>query len=120
MITQIMVVKHTGETLTLRRPSPARVLPFAGWLAAAGVASVTSWGWYWLAWIVAGFLVPELYCLFAGINGTLSGTVWHWERLDFAHPFDLALWTPWHWGLAVLVWGLFAWLSVHLPFHQLT
>lgn len=118
MITTITLTRHTGETLTLRRPSRAKLLPFAAWLVAAGVASLTSWAWYWAAWGLAGFLVPEIYTVIRGA-GTLSGTVWHWENVNYAHPFDFSIWTPAHWVFAILVWGLFLWLSVHLPFHVL-
>jgi len=49
-------------------------------------------------------------------RNTISGEVWGLEHLDLAHPLDFAAWTPLHWAIAVVVWSLFAWLSVHLPF----
>jgi hypothetical protein len=117
MITSITLTRSSGEEIRYVRPPATKLLPFAVWLAAAGIGSLTNWGWYWLAWMFAGFLVPELYCLVMNIHlGPLSNNVWSWEDLNFAHPFDFASWTPAHWGLAILVWGLFAWLSIHLPF----
>jgi hypothetical protein len=96
-----------------------RWIPWAAWpaLSAAAAAGVTGWGNYWLAWIVAGFLVPELYTVLARIRlGPLSDNYWRWEHLTRAHPFDFAHWTWLHWILAAVVWVLFGWLSVHLPF----
>ena len=110
----VTIVLRSGRTAVLR---PAGFWPVAFWLAAAAVGSVTSWGAYWLAWIVAGFLVPELYTVLTRVrNGPLSDNVWLWESLNLRHPFDFAAWTPAHWALAVVVWGLFGWLSLHLPF----
>lgn len=71
--------------------------------------------WYWLAWIAA-FLIPELYFVFTNPTGTLSDTVWAFEHLDNSQPYDFAMWTGTHWTAAILVWLLFAWLSLHLPF----
>lgn len=35
--------------------------------------------WYWAAWLLLGFLVPELVALFSGHpENTLSETVWNW------------------------------------------
>lgn len=73
------------------------------------------WGLYYLGWLVA-FLVPELYWVESGPNNTLSDQTWAFEGLNFSHPFNLIAWTPAHWGIAIITWGLFAWLSVHLPF----
>ena len=73
------------------------------------------WSWYWLAWILA-FLIPELWWVFHRPLYTLSDTVWGAEKLDMAHPFDFGHWTPVHWGIFVLVFLLFAWLTLHLPF----
>jgi hypothetical protein len=70
---------------------------------------------YWLGWIVA-FLVPELYWLAVNSANTLSEEVWSIEGLDKAQPFDFPMWTATHWGVALLVWGLFLWLSLHFPF----
>jgi hypothetical protein len=70
---------------------------------------------YWLAWLIA-FLVPELYFVFVNPNNTLSDTVWSLEGVNFAQPFDFAMWTDVHWAIALGVWLLFAWLSLHFPF----
>lgn len=70
---------------------------------------------YWAGWLVA-FLVPELWAAFNKPSYTLSEEVWSIEHLSMAHPFDVAAWTPLHWVFALLVWGLFGWLSFHLPF----
>lgn len=105
------------RTVTL---SPAGGLPWLFWSLAAILGAITSWGDYWLAWMIAGFLLPELYTIIWKVRlGPLSDNVWHWESLSFAHPFDMAIWTWQHWLLAILVWSLFAWLSVHLPYAQL-
>lgn len=82
----------------------------------AALGSLSDWGVYWLAWIFAGFLVPELYALAVNAKWTLSDNVWAFEHMNFAHPFDFATWTPVHWAVAIVVWLLFAWLSIHLPF----
>lgn len=75
--------------------------------------------WYdlvWAAWIL-WFLFFELYAVFTGYSpGTLSDTVWTFEHLNTSQPFDFSMWTDTHWALAALVWALFAWLSLHLPF----
>jgi hypothetical protein len=79
------------------------------------VIHVTAWGWFWLAWILAAFGV-ELYWLAVDTANTLSHQLWGIERLDLAHPLYLSEWTPLHWILALGIWGLFGWLSIHLPF----
>ena len=71
--------------------------------------------WYWLAWLVA-FVAPELYWFAVNGAGTLSDTIWSLEHLNASQPFDFAMWTDVHWAIAVTVWLLFLWLSVHLPF----
>lgn len=76
---------------------------------------VTAWGWFWVGWILAGTGV-ELYWVFVNTANTLSRQVWGAERLDFAHPLDLAEWTPLHIILTLCIWAFFAWLSVHFPF----
>lgn len=81
-------------------------------------AHVTLWGWYWLAWI-GMFLAPELYWVFVNSANTLSDQVWGLERMDLAHPLDFAEWTLLHWAIAIVVWLLLAWLSVHMPFGYL-
>jgi hypothetical protein len=75
-----------------------------------------SWfSWYWLAWLAA-FLTPELYWVFTNPARTLSDTVWNIEGLNERQPFDFPMWTATHWSVAITVWLLFAWLSVHIPF----
>jgi hypothetical protein len=78
-------------------------------------AHLTPWAWYWLAWILA-FLGPELYWLWRNPANTLSEETWAFENLDKAQPFDFAMWTDVHWAVALVVWLLFAWLCLHLPF----
>lgn len=73
------------------------------------------WSWYWLAWLVM-FLAPELYWVATNSRYTLSYTVWSLEGIDLRQPFDFPMWTATHWAIAVTVWALFAWLSVHFPF----
>ena len=70
---------------------------------------------YWALWIIA-FLVPELWAVFNAPRYTLSDTIWMIESADLAKPFDFQMWTDVHWLLAGIVWGLFLWLSLHLPF----
>jgi hypothetical protein len=102
-----------------RRHHPARVAAITGAVLTAAWAvagSLSDWGAYWGAWIIAGLVVPELYGLAVNTRDTLSRNVWALERLDFGHPLDFAVWTPVHWAVAVVLWLLLAWLSVHLPF----
>lgn len=70
---------------------------------------------YWAAWI-GMFLAAEIPAAIWKPAWTLSEETWGLEHLDTAHPFDVAAWTPVHWVIALTVWGLFAWLSLHLPF----
>jgi hypothetical protein len=81
--------------------------------------SVTAWGWYWLG-CLALILAPELYWVFVNARNTISENVWALERLNAAHPFDMAIWTPAHWVIALALWTLFGWLSVHLTFGLLS
>ena len=69
---------------------------------------------YWIFWLAA-FIVPELWAVLVYKPDTLSDEVWGIEQLSLAHPY-FAGWTPAHWAIAIIVWGLFGWLSVHLPF----
>lgn len=71
--------------------------------------------WYWALWLVA-FLVPELYWVVTNSQGTLSWSVWDLESVNMSQPFDFGMWTSVHWFIAVFVWLLFLWLSIHLPF----
>lgn len=70
---------------------------------------------YWLGWLLA-FLIPELWAVFNNASWTLSEEYWSLESLNTNQPFDFAMWTATHWSLALLVWLLFLWLSLHLPF----
>lgn len=76
---------------------------------------LTPFAWYWLAWLLA-FIIPELYMVFTNAPNTLSDEVWSIEGLNLAQPFDIAMWSSVHWIVAGIVWGLFLWLSLHLPF----
>jgi hypothetical protein len=71
--------------------------------------------WYWALWLVA-FLVPELYWVFTNSQGTLSWSVWDLESINMSQPFDFAMWSNMHWVISALVWLLFLWLSLHIPF----
>lgn len=74
---------------------------------------------YWLGWLLA-FLVPELWAVFSNLpQDTLSETVWSAESLNLNQPLDFAMWTDTHWVIALLVWLLWLWLSVHFPFGYL-
>lgn len=102
-----------------RTSRPARVLAVltVAWTVLwAALGSLSDWGAYWACWLVAGFLVPELYGLAVNPAFTLSRNTWRLESVDAGHPFDFAAWTWPHWAVAVLVWGLAVWLSGHLPF----
>lgn len=70
---------------------------------------------YWLGWLLA-FLGMEAWALAVNTRYTLSETVWSIEGLNKTQPFDFAMWTGTHWAIAVTVWLLFLWLSLHLPF----
>lgn len=79
---------------------------------------VTAWGWVWLTWIFTGLAI-ETYWLAVNTANTLSRQIWGAEGIDLAHPLEFAEWTPLHWTIAVTLWGLFAWLSVHFAFGYL-
>lgn len=78
-------------------------------------AHVTAWSKFWLVWAMTGGAV-EIYWLAVNTANTLSRQIWGAEQLDFAHPLDFAEWTPLHIALTLVLWGFFAWLSVHFPF----
>ena len=40
---------------------------------------MNGWSWYWLAWLVAGFGVPEGIALATNPRNTLSYQVWNLE-----------------------------------------
>lgn len=73
------------------------------------------WSGYWIAWILA-FLAPELWALYANPYDTLSENVWRFEDLNMQQPWDFHIWTETHWLVAIVVWLLFLWLSLHFPF----
>lgn len=77
---------------------------------------VTGWGWYWIAWIVAGFGVPEAYGLVYNTQDTFSWQWWGIEQIDFKDPFDFAVWTPAHWVIGLLLLVFVVWLGGHLVF----
>lgn len=70
---------------------------------------------YWAAWLAA-FLGMEFWAIFNAPRYTLSDTVWAIENLNHSQPFDFQMWTDVHWLIAGIVWALFLWLSLHLPF----
>lgn len=84
-------------------------------VATTGLAHLTAWGWFWLAWILTALAV-ESYWLVVNTANTLSEEIWGAEQLNLAHPLDFADWSPLHWAIAVGLWGLFGWFSVHFPF----
>jgi hypothetical protein len=79
---------------------------------------VTAWGWFWLVWLFSALGV-ETYWLIANTANTLSRQIWAVEGIDLVHPLEFAEWSPLHWAIAFILWGLFAWLSVHFPFGYL-
>lgn len=81
-------------------------------------SQITAWGWFWTSFFGVGLAV-EVYWLIVNSANTLSRQIWGVERLDLAHPLDFGEWTPFHWILSLLLWGGFAWLSVHFPFGYL-
>lgn len=80
------------------------------------ISSLTFWAWYWLAWFVVGFIIPEVY--WAVVNGanTVSSNTFRFESLDMGHPFDFANWTVIHWTFAVVFIVFMILLGVHLIF----
>lgn len=79
---------------------------------------VTAWGWFWLAWMLAGVGV-ELYWLFVNTANTLSRQVWGIEAIDFRHPLYFSEWTWQHIAISLSLWLFFGWLSIHFPFGYL-
>lgn len=69
--------------------------------------------WYWLAWFVLGFGVPEGIELVKGNSaGTLSGFVWRLEG---------SFGPPWTWDAAhYFVAAGFLWLAGHMIFRIFT
>lgn len=73
------------------------------------------WSFYWIAWLGA-FLGPEIWALVSNPYNTFSENYWRLEDLNKTQPLDFAFWTNVHWAAALLVWVLWTWLSLHLPF----
>lgn len=66
---------------------------------------MTGWQWYWLAWILGGFAVPETIALIRNSKGTLSDTVWEWFGVMKGVP--ISQWSVQHFALlAFLIWLL--------------
>lgn len=80
------------------------------------MGKITAFGWYWIAWVVLGFGIPEAYGIIKNVKDTLSFQFWGLEHLDFNHPLDFAEWTPFHWFIGIILLGFVAWLFVHLVF----
>lgn len=95
------------------RQPPRRYRFLGATIAAVGSYKLEPFAIYWAVWILM-FLVPELTALAVKPGDSLSDNWWAIEKLSISHP--LANWTWQHWLMAAIVWGLFAWLSVHLPF----
>lgn len=70
---------------------------------------------YWAGWLAA-FLGMELWAVATATRYTLSDTLWAIENVNLKSPFDFQMWTDVHWAIAGCVWGLFLWLSIHIPF----
>ena len=71
---------------------------------------MTGWQWYWLAWILAGFAVPETIALVRDPRDTLSWTVWGWFGVREGVPI-------WQWNLLHILLLLFmVWLFGHMVF----
>lgn len=63
--------------------------------------------WYWIAWIVLGFGVPEFYAIFRGeYQNTLSDNTWAWFSIRGKGRF----WRLRRFALASFLF----WLSLHL------
>ncbi len=82
--------------------------------AAVPLHHVTAFGWYWLI-IIAAIAGPEIYWVIVNSANTISDNAWAVEQLN-AHPFDMSDWTWLHYMIAILLWSLFLWLSLHIPF----
>jgi hypothetical protein len=79
-------------------------------------AHISAMGWYWLAWIVLGFGIPEAYGLIFNAGDTLSENVWGFEDYNPWHPTVLADWTWLHLTLAGFMLVFMVWLFCHLIF----
>lgn len=74
----------------------------------------TFWTIYYLVGLV-WILAPEITWLIENPQYTFSERLWSLEHLDFRHPWNVGHWSDVHWAVALIVWLLFAWLSVHIP-----
>ena len=71
---------------------------------------MTGWSWYWAAWLVVGFAVPETYALLTNSRNTLSDTVWSWFGVRTGMPI-------WQWNvLHIALLGFLVWLLGHMAF----
>ena len=77
---------------------------------------VTGAGWYWITWFFGGFGIYEGWGLIFNTQDTLSWQFWGLEQINFADPMNFANWTPVHWVIALMIFGLLFWLSFHLVF----
>lgn len=71
---------------------------------------MTAWRWYWLLWLLAGFVVPETIALVRNPKNTLSYAVWTWFGVKEGVP--LSHWTFLH--VALLLFMI--WLFCHFVF----
>lgn len=71
---------------------------------------MTGWQWYWLAWLLGGFAVPETYALFTDSRRTLSETAWSWFGVMKGQP--IGQWNVQHYALLAFL----IWLAGHLAF----
>jgi hypothetical protein len=66
-----------------------------------------AWSWYWAAWIVVGFAIPETIALIANPDNTLSDQVWRWFGVQQGASI-------WHWSvLHIALLGFMVWLTIH-------
>ena len=67
--------------------------------------------WYWAAWLIVGFGVPETVALVSKRYGaTLSDTVWRWCDV-------LPGQTIWQWkAVHFFLLAFMVWLTLHLVF----
>ena len=73
---------------------------------------MSGWSWYWLAWVLIGFGIPEGVAIFRNQTvgpgnrlRTLSQNVWKLFKIKDEEG--------WHWRRALLAIGM-VWLLVHM------
>ncbi|MEU8968177.1 hypothetical protein AB0D11_02680 [Streptomyces monashensis] len=71
---------------------------------------MTVWRWYWLLWLLVGFVVPETIALIRDPKNTLSYAVWDWFGVKAGVP--ISHWTVLH----VLLLAFVIWLAGHFAF----